>query len=71
MALLRHHLDLAETAKLFAVDHFREVMTGEEFLHISAEYLIGFLEVPFLACDNDGQLMKVRKLFNKLHTYIS
>lgn len=59
MALLRSHLDLAETAKLYAVDHFRDVMQGEEFLHISVEYLIGFLDVPFLACDNDGQLLNV------------
>ncbi len=59
MALIRSHLDLAETAKIYAVDHFRDVMQGEEYLHMSAEYLIGFLEVPFIACDNDGQLLKV------------
>ena len=60
LALLRLHLDLAQTAKTYTIEHFREVIEGEEFLHISPEYLAVFLDSPYLACDNDGQLLKVR-----------
>jgi len=59
MALLRSHLDLAQTAKLYAIEHFREVMEEDEFLHISPEYLSAFMESPYLGCDNGGQLLKV------------
>src|SRR5947207_14440177 len=64
LSMLRSHLDLAEKAKNFAIEHFSEVILGEEFLHISPETLLCFLESPFLGCDNDGQLLKVRN-----HTY--
>lgn len=37
-------------------------MQGEEFAQISAEHINEFLETPFLACDNDGQLLKVSKV---------
>jgi hypothetical protein len=42
LAQLRLHLDLAETAKTYTIEHFREVMEGEEFLHISPEILETF-----------------------------
>ena len=59
LALLRLHLDLAQSAKEYAIEHFREVSEGEEFLHISPEYLAVFLDSPYLGCDSDGQLLKV------------
>jgi len=59
MALHRTHLDLAETAKVYAAEHFKEVMEGEEFYQISPEHLSVFLESPYLGCDNEGQLLKV------------
>lgn len=58
MAQLRSHLDLAEKAKDYAIFHFAEVMDEEEFLHLATEHLNIFLESPFLACDDDGQLLK-------------
>ena len=62
LALLRLHLDLAQSAKEYAIEHFREVSEGEEFLHISPEYLSVFLDSPYLGCDSDGQLLKVSQL---------
>lgn len=59
LAQLRSHLDLAEKAKEYAINHFSEVMDEEEFLHLSHEHMSVFLESPFLACDDDGQLLKV------------
>ncbi|CAG7822048.1 unnamed protein product [Allacma fusca] len=58
LALLRLHLDLAESAKDYAIEHFREVSEGEEFLHLSPEYVAVFLDSPYLGCDDNGQLLK-------------
>lgn len=69
LALLRLHLDLAETAKLYAIEHFREVMEGEEWLQLSPDHLTIFLDEPYLGCDNDGQLLKVKFLNPKILTY--
>jgi len=60
LAQLRLHLDLAETAKNYTIEHFREVMEGEEWLQLSPEHLTIFLDEPYLGCDNDGQLLKVK-----------
>lgn len=59
LAQLRSHLDLAEKAKDYAISHFGEVMEEEEFLDLAQDHLTSFLESPYLACDDDGQLLKV------------
>ena len=58
MAQLRLHLDLAETAKQYAIEHFKDVIEGEEFLHISPEVFQIFLDSPYLGCDNNGHLLR-------------
>lgn len=71
MALLRSHLDLAESAKLYALNHFREVCESEEFLQLSPEHLYVFLSSPYLACDNEGILMKVCDFSTYMHVSLS
>jgi len=57
MDFQRLHLDLAETAKDYAIEHFSAVTEGEEFLHLSPEYIQVFLDSPYLGIDSDGQLL--------------
>lgn len=55
----RNCRELADSAKRYALEHFRHVVQEEEFLHLPFNELKGLLESHLLNTTGEGELLEV------------